>query len=398
MSIRSYTRILFSIFVAFTLLAGNAYADKKTKEEVLFPNATRKDPKNDMSSSSVQKDLQKALDLLNDNKADEAAPLLQKIVDDPKAGKYAHALALQGQGQVAYDKQDNAGAIKAWRAAYDQDALPNNQQFPLLMNIANLQQQEEKYQDSLTTLDEYFKATGGGKAEAYALQGNDYYRLDKYQQAIDSITKAQSMTDKPNDNWNQILMASYAGLDQYDKAGAILEKQLAQHPGDAKIVEQAVKVYVNGRQFDKAQALLDQNKTSLSNDTLYQLYRAIGAGYSQEKDGDAKAIDAFAKASPLAKTGEVDYYRGSLLLNNDRAKEATQVIQQAITKGGLKETGKAYLMLGDAYNQIDDLPHAREAWTKAKGYPDSQKAAEQRLNIGGRVKMTTQPQPQKKKN
>ena len=100
----------------------------------------------------------------------------------------------------------------------------------------------------------------------------------------------------------------------------------------------------------------------------------------------------------MAKTGEVDYYRGSLLLNNDRAKEATQVIQQAITKGGLKETGKAYLMLGDAYNQIDDLPHAREAWTKAKGYPDSQKAAEQRLNIGGRVKMTTQPQPQKKKN
>ena len=399
MSIRSYTRILFSIFVAFSLLAGSAYAaDKKAKEEVLYPNATRKDPKNDMSSSSVQKDLQKALDLLNDNKPDEAAPLLQKIIDDPKAGKYAHSLALQGQGQVAYDKQDTAGAIKSWRAAYDQDGLPNNQHFTLLLNIANLQQQDEKYQDSLTTLDEYFKATGGGKAEAYALQGNDYYRLDKYQQAIDSITKAQSMTDKPNDNWNQVLMASYAGLDQYDKAGAILEKQLAQHPGDAKLVEQAVKVYVNGRQFDKAQALLDQNKSNLSNDTLYQLYRAIGAGYSQEKDGDAKAIEAFAKASLLAKTGEVDYYRGSLLLNNDRAKEATQVIQQAITKGGLKETGKAYLMLGDAYNQIDDLPHAREAWTKAKGYPESQKAAEQRLNIGGHVKMTTQPQPSKKKN
>lgn len=396
MKIRKYTRILFSIFVAFTLIAGSAYgADKKAKEEVLYPNATRKDPKNDMSSSSVQKDLQKALDALNDNKADEAAPLLQKIIDDQKAGKYAHALATQAQGQIAYDKQDNAGAIKAWRAAYDIDALPNNQQFTLLLNIANLQQQDEKYQDSLTTLDEYFKATNGGKPEAYALQGNDYYRLDKYQQAIDAITKAQSLTDKPNDNWNQILMASYAGLDQYDKAGEILEKQLAKNPGDAKLVEQAVKVYVNGRAYDKAQALLDKNKGSLNNDTLYQLYRALGAGYSQEKDGDTKAIDAFAKASPLAKTGEVDYYRGSLLLQNDRAKEATGVIQEAITKGGLKETGKAYLMLGDAYNQIDDVAHAREAWTKAKGYPESQKSAEQRLNVGGHVKMTGQ---QKKKN
>ena len=396
MSIRSYTRILFSIFIAFALMAGNAYADKKSEKEApLYPNATRKDPKNDMNSSSVQKDLQKALDMVNDNKADEAAPLFQKIIDDPKAGKYAHALATQGLGQIAYDKQDNAGAIKAWRSAYDQDALPNNQHFTLLLNIANLQQQDEKYQDSLNTLDEYFKATNGGKPEAYALQGNDYYRLDKYQQAIDAITKAQSMTDKPNDNWNQILMASYAGLDQYDKAGEILEKQLAKSPGDAKLVEQAVKVYVNGRQFDKAQALLDKNKSSLGNDTLYQLYRALGAGYSQEKDADAKAIDAFAKASPLAKTGEVDYYRGSLLLNNDRAKDATDALQQAIAKGGLKETGKAYLMLGDAYNQIDDVAHAREAWTKAKGYPESQKSAEQRLNVGGHVKMTSQP---KKKN
>jgi tetratricopeptide (TPR) repeat protein len=378
-------------------MAGSAHAEKKSsKEEILYPNATRKEPKNDMSSASVQKDLQKALDLLNDNKTDEAMPLLQKIIDNPKAGKYAQSLATQGQGQIAYDKQDNAGAINAWRAAYAIDGLPNNQQFTLLLNIANLQQQEEKYQESLNTLDEYFKATNGGKPDAYALQGNNYYRMDKYQDAINSITKAQSLTDKSSDNWNQILMASYAGLEQYDKAGEIIEKQLVQHPGDAKLVEQGVKIYANGQQFDKAEALLDKNKASLDNDTLYQLYRALGAGYSQEKDADAKAIDAFAKASPLAKTGEVDYYRGSLLVNNDRAKEATEALQQAIAKGGLKDMGRTYLMLGDAYNQIDDMSHAREAWTKAKGYPESQKLAEQRLNVGGHVKMV--PQQSKKKN
>ncbi|MBS0589168.1 MAG: hypothetical protein JSR65_00845 [Proteobacteria bacterium] len=392
---RTSKSILFAAFAALLVLAGSVHADKKPKEEVLYPNATRKDPKSDMKSTTVQRDLQKALDALNDGKADVAAPLLQKIIDDTGAGNYAHALATQAQGQIAYDKQDTDGAIKAWREAYTMNALPNNTHFTLLLNIANLQQQSEKYQDSLVTLDEYFKATNGGKAEAYALQANDYYRLDKYQQAIDAITKAQSMTDKQNDNWNQVLMASYAGLDQYDKAGEVLEKQLAQHPGDAKLIEQAIKIYVNGRQFDKAQTLLDKNKTSLNNDTQYQLYRALGAGYSQEKDSDTKAIDAFAKASAFAKTGEVDYYRGSLLLSNDRAKEATDVLRQAIDKGGLKEPGKAYLMLGDAYNQIDDVAHAREAWTKAKAYPDSQKSADQRLNIAGHVKMTTQP---KKKN
>ncbi len=389
MNIRNTGRILFCILAVFSLSAGSVWAkDKAEKEAPLYPNATRKEPKIDMSSGT-QKDLNKALDMINGNQNDEALPLVQKIVADPKAGNYAHAIAHQALGQIANDKQDSATALTEFRAAYDADALPNNGQFTLLYNIAILQAQSEKYQDSLSTLDDYFKVTGGGKADAYALQGQDYYRLDKYQPAIDSINKAMSMTDKPNDSWTQILMASYAQLDQYDKAADILEKQLAKSPGDAKLTEQLVKIYVNGKMYDKAEALLDKSKGSLSSDEMYQMYRALGAGYSQENNTEAKAIDAFAKASPYAKTGEVDFYRGSLLLQNDRAKEAVEAIKQAIAKGSLKEPGKAYLMLGDAYNQTENVAEATAAWQKAKAYPDSVKGAEQRLKQGGRVQLKT---------
>ncbi len=421
MTIRNYTRILFCILVACLLAVGTAFgADKKEKEVNLYPNATRKDPKADAGSSG--KDLNKALDLLNSSKDDEAAPIIQKVADDPKATKYAHALALQAQGQIAYDKQDNATAIKQFRAAYDADALPNNSHFSLLYQIAQLQVQDEKYQDSLTTLDEFFKATGGvNKAEAYALQGNDYYRLDKFQPAIDSVNKALSMTDKPSDNWFQILMASYTELEQYDKAAEVLKQQLAKNPNDAKMIRQLAAIYVRAKQDDKAIAVLAdaRQKNLLTTEDDYKLaaqvydqadkpkegaaflkegfdkgivkpsyamYKLLGDSYALGQD-DAHAIDAYAKASPLSKDGNIDYIRGSLLINNDRAKEAVEALKQAVAKGSLKQPGETYILLGDSYNQLDDTANAAAAWQKAKAYPSSQKMAEQRLSAGGHVKL-----------
>jgi predicted Zn-dependent protease len=419
MNTRKYTNILFSIFVACLLVAGGAFAaDKKEKEVNQYPNATRKEPKND--AGSYAKDLNKALDALNSNKDDDAAPIVQKIVDDPKATKYAKAFAYQIQGQIANDKQDTPTAIQKFRAAYDTDGLPNNQHFTTLYSVAQLQVQDEKYQDSLNTLDEFFKVTGGvNKADAYALQGNDYYRLEKFQQAIDSMKKALSMTDKPSDSWFQILMASYTELEQYDQAADVLKQQLAKTPNDPKMIRQLASIYVRGKQDDKAIAVLAdaRQKNLLTSEDDYKLaaqvydqadkakdgaaflkdgfdkgivkpsydmYKLLGDSYALAQD-DKNAIDAYGKASALAKDGNIDYLRGNLLFQNDRAKEAVEAIKQGISKGGLKQPGEAYIILGDAYNQLDNMAEATAAWTKAKAYPSAQKMAEQRLKAGGHV-------------
>lgn len=425
MKLRQLARPFACIALALVLVSSGAAfaADKKSdkkEEKNEYPNATRKDPKLDMSSSN-QKDLNKALDLLNNNQGEEAKPLIQKVLDDPKASKYAHALALQAEGQIAYDKQSYDEAIKDFRAAYDADALPNNAHFAILYQIAQLQLQEEKYQDSLATLDEWMKVTGGAqKPDAYAMQANAYYRLDKYQQAIDAMKKGLAMTNETKDSWLQILMASYAALDQYDEAAKVLEQQLAKSPNDPKVMSQLATVYLKGKQDQKAIDLLNSEKqkgllTSESDYKLmaqvydqldkpkdaaaalnegfqkgivkpsYEMYKLLGDSYALAQD-DAHAIDAYGKASPLAKDGNIDYVRGSLLLNNDRAKEAVDALTQAVTKGGLKQPGEAYIILGDAQNNLDNVAGARASWTKAKGYPSTQKMAEQRLGGGGKVK------------
>ena len=283
----------------------------------------------------------------------------------------------------------------------------------MLYNIAIMQIQSEKYDESLNTINEWFKVTGSQKADAYALQGNAYYRMEKYQPAVDSMKKAISLSDKPNDSWNQILMASYADLDQYDEAAKVIEAQLAKNPNDAKLTTQLATIYVKGKQDQKAVDLLANAKqkgllTSENDYKLmtqlydqldkpkegaaalnegfskgvvkpsYEMYKLLGDSYALAND-DAHAIDAYGKASPLSKDGNVDYVRGSLLMNNDRGKEAVEALRQATAKGSLKQPGEAYILLGDAENNNNNSAGAAAAWEKARAYPSTKQMAEQRL-------------------
>jgi len=425
---RNLPRMIVCIVVALALSAGAAFAAAKKDEKNEYPNATRAEPKTDISPGT-QKDLNKALDLVNSNKDDEAQPLLQKVLDDGKASKYARAMAFYGQAQIASNKQDDAAAIKNFRDAYALDALPNSQQFQVLYNIAILQVQSEKYEDTLATLNEWFKVTGAQKAEAYALQGNAYYRLEQFQPAVDAIKKALSLSDKPSDSWYQILMASYAELEQYDEAAKVLEQQLAKTPNDVKLITQLATIYVKGKQDQKAVEVLAAAKqkgllTSESDYKLmaqlydqiekpkegaavlsegfskgiikpsFEMYKLLGDSYALADD-DAHAIEAYGKAAGMSKDGNVDYVRGSLLLNNDRGKEAVEALRQAVSKGGLKQPGEAYILLGDAENNENNSAGATAAWEKAKGYPSTKQMAEQRLKSGksGKAPVTKHSKP-----
>src|SRR3954454_22203598 len=73
------------------------------KDENKYPNATRKEPKLDMSSGD-QKDLNKAADLINERKNDEAEPIVQKVLANEKASKYAQAFAHTLLAQIYFEK------------------------------------------------------------------------------------------------------------------------------------------------------------------------------------------------------------------------------------------------------------------------------------------------------
>ena len=383
--------------------------DKKANE---YPNATRQEPKLDMSASD-QRNLNKAADLVNDNKSAEAQPLVSKVLDEGKASKYAQSFAHELQGQIYYDQDKGDQAIAEYQKAIAADGLPNAQHFSVMYMIAQLQLQGEKYKEALASAEQWEKASGTQTADELALKANAYYRLDQYQQAVDTIKKALAMTTEPKDSWTQILMGSYFALNQYDEAAAVVQQQLAKNPTDKKLINQLATIYIQGNKDQQALDVLAKAKSqgliTTSDDYVkiaklyasankpkeaaatlqegfakgiveksFDNYKLEGDVCTQAED-DACAIAAYTKASPGAKDGNLDYHLGYELFYSDKSKEAVDALTRAISKGGLRQEGEAYLLRGDAEEYIDNHTAALADWHKAASYASTKTMAEQRI-------------------
>ena len=86
--------------VSTPVIAGSS--SSKDKKEALYPNATRKEPKLDLTSEKDQKAINDGLDAVNNQDKEKAIQILQPIADSSKS-KYAQALALQGLANVHYN-------------------------------------------------------------------------------------------------------------------------------------------------------------------------------------------------------------------------------------------------------------------------------------------------------
>lgn len=386
--------------------------DNDKKVENQYPNATRVEPKLEMSAGD-QRDLNKAADLINGNKSADAQPIVEKVLSNAKASNYAQSFAHQLLGQIYYDQDKSAQAIVEYRKALDIGGLANAQHFQILYSIAQLQLQDEKYQDALTTLDEWHKLSGAETADELALKANAHYRLDQYQPAIDNMKKALSMKPDASDSWNQILMASYFALDKYDEAATVVQQQLDKDPTNKKLVNQLATIYIQGDKQQKALDLMAKAKSQglfTTGDDYVQLAKLyamaakpkdaasiMGEGFAKglipptfdnyklqgdvcaQAEDDTCAIDGYSKASPLAKDGNVDYQLGYLQFYANKSKEAVDTLNRAISKGGLTQIGEAYLLRGDAENDLDQHAPALADWNKAASYPSTKTMAEQRL-------------------
>ena len=403
---------LAQVALCATVLLFSSSAVLAAKEKVNYPNASRKDPKVSMSSSE-QSALNKASEFLDEGEDDNALTQIEKVLSGKKPSPYAEAFAQYLLSRVYLDQEKDAEAIAATAKAVELDALPNNAHFDLMYQLAQLQVQSEQYEDALTTLDRFTKETGGESADQIALRGNIYYRLDKYQEAADTMKRAIASSNEPKDSWNQILMASLAELDQYGAAADVLKAQLAKSPNDIKLIKQLATIYVNDDKYPEAIAVLSQakeqglitssedyvqlaklyanaDKPKEAASTLkegiakgivkptYETNKLLGDVCSQAED-DPCAIEAYTLASSQSPDGNVDYQLGFMLYYAERGAEAKVALERAIKKGGLRQEGEAYVLLGDIESYADNDAAAMVAWRKAATFPSAKVMADQRI-------------------
>lgn len=395
----------------------------QAKPQALYPDATRKDPKTDLSSEKDQKNLNDGLNAANEGDTAKATPLLQSIVDHSKS-KYAKALAQQGLANLDYKAGDLKGGISLLKESLDGGALPNEAYFQLEYELAQFYIADHQEQLGIDTIQKWRAEGKRETADSYALEGQAYYGLQKYPEAIVAIKKAQSLTTTPNPSWNSVLMASYNETGQSEQAGALAQQELDAHPEDPQALQNAVAVFANAHQYPKAIAALEKARAGghLTDEKNYVMLAKMYLISGQEsadskpdavkalavlKEGQAKgiiddnaannvltgdaayladdsatALASYEKAIPQATDGEPAIKTAQILLTQNKFAAAKKYIQDGIAKG-YAHKGNAYVMLAQSERGLKNRAGAIAAMKQAAGYPETAEKAKAWLKKSG---------------
>lgn len=301
-----------------------------SNREQQYPDATRK-PAITKASAKGGAKLQQMLKLYEDEKAADARAAADAILATETFNAYERAFAAQLAGQIAYEGNDIAGALRYWQTALELDGLDNNAHYGLMFNLAQIQLQEDQVAESQKTLDRFLGETRSQAPEHLAFKGNLLYRQEKYPEAISALKQAIEASPKPRSDWEQILMAAYGDAGQTDQAIGLAEKVAAAKPDDTRAQKNLAITYYNNERYAQASAALEKlraaGKLTEEND-----YRLLYASY-RSQDG--------------------------------REKDVVNVIKEGLDKGILKPDHQSYVVLGEAYYYSDQPVPAIEAYRKA---------------------------------
>ena len=339
----------------------------KDKQENKYPNATREEPKA-KGAAKLQTKLQKLVDVYNKDDFAKTRAQADELLANPVATDYDKAVAAQLASQAAYNLDDMPGTIAYLKQAVQLNALDNNNHYQLMYMLAGIQLQEDQLADGVATLDRYFAETKSQKPEELALKGQALYQQEKYAEAIPVLKQAIESSTEPKDNWQQLLMASYAEAGQAGEATQMAEKIAAKTPGDKKAQMNLASVYLQADKYDQAAAILEKLRSSgqmtdekefrqlyttyanmdgkekeviaVINDGMQkgvlkpdqQTYLALAQSYYYS-DQIAPAIEAWQKAAPMSKDGETYLNLAKVLWQEDRIPEAKQAAKSALEKG-----------------------------------------------------------------
>ena len=417
------------VLLLLTLVAsGDAFAARKGKAEkaeekvAMFPDATRPEPKI-KPVASLAKQLQKVNDLSQEGKSEETLVEADKLIANKKVQPYEKSFALQAKGfaYIDLDADKDTGAydraLPLFVQTLETDGLPNDMHYQIMYQVAQMYMADEKYDEALKWMDRFLSETKSTKPEHLAMKGNALYRMDRFDEAATFLKQAIDGSDKPQEAWNQLLMATYFDQDKPLEAAKIAEGLLAKNPNDKKTLLNLSSIYAQAEQYDKALEILERGRAAgmLTDERDYrQLYALYlnsegkeAQGITVIEEGLAKgilkpsaetynalaqayyftdklepAIDAYKKAAPLATDGETHLNLARVLTNEERYAEAKAAAQEALKKG-VKKPGDAWMIVGRSEFGLNNKAGLVAAYKEAAKYPETKQQAEDWLRKNG---------------
>ncbi len=354
------------------------------------------------------KRLLQAQELMGDNKFAEALSKLDAM-QRMDLNDYERALVLQTIGFVHAQQGQYPQAIRNFEACLALNALPQKAQQGMLYSLASLYMSQDMFQKAIDTLNRWLQNETDPKPDAFIMMASSYASMNDYRSALPWAKRAVDSSPEPKENWHQLLVAIHFELTQYKSAAAVLTKMVGYWPEKPRYWEMLFGAYQQDEDDKQALATLnlayqhgvltDEKKiVNLARMRLFmnvpyfageliETEMASGRVQRNEKNLELllsawstareydKAIAVIDQLAPLKGDGEL-YLQQAQLFNekNDWAGVARSV-QKALDKGGLKNTGKAYLLQGLAYSEQKQYRDAIASFRRAQQFEETRRQA-----------------------
>ena len=316
-------------------LGKNKDAEQKTEQAAaLYPNATRVQPEA-KANPKIVKQLQEMQELFEKQENDKVIAKAEAIVAMPSAGAYEKSFAYSLAGNAAADKDDQAAAAGYFAKSVEANGLDNNSHFSTMYNLAVIQFGDEKYAESLATMDRFLAETKSTKPEHAAFRAGILANMGRHDEAAAIYKKL--VADNPGDK--RLLMNAVAALQNADKfaeGNVLLEDAYKRGMlTDEKEFRSLYVGYMNAERYKDAETVVEDGVAKgilKPGPDLAKAY-VILAQDAYYKEDDKNAVRLYEKAAPMAADGEVYLNLAKVLSNSGKKAEAKAAAQKALDKG-----------------------------------------------------------------
>lgn len=352
------------------------------------------------------------------NNAEAMAILNRLLQTDMK--DYERAIVLRMIGVIHVDNGDYKKAIAVFEQTRRINALDEQSQLDLLYYLGQLYLVEDRVDDAVRALEIWFAAVGDSAGpQAFFTLASAYAVKEDYRRALDlaeqGLAKARLQEGTPRENWFRFVSGMRYQNKDVKGMQSLLREMVGLFPGKRVYWSQLSSTYfiLNEERtayyfrimmyiqdmLVKSSELANLGSLHIINETPIRGARLMEKGFADglmEKKADVyetlsiayqearewkKSIKPLGEAAALSGDGDL-YIRlcQSYLYDREYAK-AERACNRGLGKGGLRQTGNAYMLLGTArYNQ-GKLESARKAFVNAARYERNARNAQQWINF-----------------
>lgn len=375
----------------------------------------------------IFKKLDKARELADNKQYDEALASL-KAMEKIRRNSYETAMTWNMVAYVEFNRENYDAAVVAYREVLKTKKLPESLEQTTLYSIAKLHLVQEQYKKALVSLNEWFDVVSGSSQkigpESYVLRAQMHYQLENYDAALPDVKKAISLVreqkKQPRENWLLVERAVYYQNKDFKSMERCLKDLIALYPKpqywvqlsavynelgkpekELSVLETAYEQALLGKEsqvVSLAQAMLTLEVPYKSAQVML---KGLKEGVVEENGknlsllGDAlmiakeyeQAITVMTQAAGFTQAGK-DYYKlAQIHTERQEWKLALSSVKKAIIDEEFTQEANAQVLKGLVLFNLEKLTEAKDAFTAAKAFEKTEKAANQWLAfIEGEVK------------